>query len=125
MRGAMRLSFQPGRLLLPCRTSKRSRMVSRQLRLTAVVLIVLAVVGAVWWMQRGAKQQSEVNLLLWAGYDEPSLIKPFEDKYGVKVNYKTFVGGDAMFALLTQSKGVYDAVIVDPEYIEKLHKIGR
>jgi len=62
---------------------------------------------------------------VWTGYEEPGLLKPFEEKHNVKVNYKTFVGGDRMFALLTQSRGEYDVVTVDPEYIEKLHALGR
>jgi spermidine/putrescine transport system substrate-binding protein len=53
------------------------------------------------------------------------MLAPFEKTFNVKVNYKTFVGGDQMFALLTQSKGQYDAVVVDPEYVEKLHAAGR
>jgi spermidine/putrescine transport system substrate-binding protein len=53
------------------------------------------------------------------------MLEPFEKTFNVKVNYKTFVGGDQMFALLTQSRAQYDAVVVDPEYVEKLHAAGR
>lgn len=71
------------------------------------------------------KKRPEVNLLIWSGYEQAELIEPFEKKYGVKVNFKTYFGGDEMFALFTQSKGVYDAVIVDPEYVPKLQALGR
>jgi spermidine/putrescine transport system substrate-binding protein len=53
------------------------------------------------------------------------MIAPFEMKFHVKVNYKTFVGDDQMFALLTQSRSTYDVVVVDPEYISKLVAAGR
>lgn len=49
-------------------------------------------------------QHAELNLLCWTGYEEPSMIEPFEKKFNVKVNYKTFAGADQMFALVTQSK---------------------
>jgi spermidine/putrescine transport system substrate-binding protein len=90
-------------------------------------ILLLLFAGGAYTYQAGwfSKKQPEINLLIWSGYEQPELIEPFAKKYGVKVNYKTFFGGDAMFALLTQSKGVYDAVIVDPEYIQKLHALGR
>ena len=66
-----------------------------------------------------------LNLLCWVGYEEPSMINVFEDKYDVKVNAKTYVGGDQMFTLFTQSRDVYDVVVVDPEYLPKLHAAGR
>jgi spermidine/putrescine-binding protein len=96
--------------------------------LPLVLLIVIAIAGGVYSYDQGwfsSKKQPEINILVWGGYEDPSLIEPFTKKYGVKVNYKTFFGGDAMFALLTQSKGVYDVVVVDPEYIQKLYMLGR
>jgi len=86
------------------------------------LLTLLLVAGCT---SKRADTPKELNLLAWTGYEEKSMIEPFERKYNVKVNYKTFVGGDQMFALFTQSEGVYDVVVVDPEYIEKLHAAGR
>jgi len=71
-----------------------------------------------------AKAQ-ELNLLCWTGYEERALLDAFEKKHNINVNAKTFVGADAMVSLLSQSKGIYDVVVVDPEYIEKLHAAGR
>jgi spermidine/putrescine transport system substrate-binding protein len=73
----------------------------------------------------GNNQKAELNLLCWTGYEEPAMIEPFEKKFNVKVNYKTFAGADQMFALVTQSKATYDVAVVDPEYIQKLHAAGR
>ena len=69
--------------------------------------------------------ERELNLLSWTGYEERAMLDIFEELHDVKVNYKTFVGADQMFALLTQSQGQYDVVVIDPEYIEKLHAAGR
>src|SRR6266849_886234 len=96
-------------------------MLKQKWILAALGLCVVAVV--VW--KSLPSSRPELHILCWTGYDEPQLLRPFEQKYGVKVVYKTFVGGDAMFALLTQSRGQYDVVVVDPEYIEKLHSLDR
>jgi spermidine/putrescine transport system substrate-binding protein len=86
--------------------------------------LLILIIGVYLWQDQGRPQQV-LNLLCWTGYEEPQLLEPFERRYGVKVRYKTFVGGDAMYALLTQSKGQYDVVVVDPEYVEKLRTANR
>jgi len=48
-----------------------------------------------------------------------------EKEHNIHVNAKTYVGGDQMFALFTQSKATYDVVVVDPEYLHKLHVANR
>jgi spermidine/putrescine transport system substrate-binding protein len=99
-------------------------------RLTWIILGSLAVLVVVVLVARGLRTtgsdgRRQLNLLLWTGYEEPAILNAFKQKYSVDVSYKTFVGGDAMFSLLTQSKGQYDVVVVDPEYIQKLHALGR
>lgn len=67
-----------------------------------------------------SKDERQVNLLLWSGYDHPTILEPFEENSGITINYKTFIGGDQMYSLLTQTPSEYDVVVVDPEYIQKL-----
>lgn len=67
----------------------------------------------------------EIKLLCWVGYDEPDFLEAFEKKHHITVKTQTYVGGDEMFNLLTKSKGEYDLVIMDPEYIKKLQIAGR
>jgi spermidine/putrescine transport system substrate-binding protein len=87
------------------------------------VLLSVSLFAGLGRAQSDKKQ--EINLLLWGGYEQPELIDAFARKYNVKINYKTFFGGDAMYSLFVQSKGVYDVVVVDPEYVAKLHALGR
>lgn len=68
---------------------------------------------------------AEIKLLCWVGYDEPDFLQAFEKKHNIKVNTQTYVGGDEMVDLLTKSRGEYDVVIMDPEYIKKLQAAGR
>src|ERR1700722_13504438 len=97
----------------------------RKLLVAAVAVVVAAIAGIYGYQHIWPPTKPEINILVWGGYEDPALIRPFEEKYGIKVNYKTFFGGDAMFALLTQSRGIYDVVVVDPEYIQKLYALGR
>jgi spermidine/putrescine transport system substrate-binding protein len=90
----------------------------------AIVAILLICVIAIILSFRHTKSK-ELNLLAWVGYDEQDMLEPFEKKYNVKVNVKTYIGGDSMFALFTQSQRTYDVVVIDPEFIQKLHGAGR
>ena len=39
-------------------------------------------------------QDKVLNLLTWPGHSDPFVVKGFEDKYGVKVVAKEYVGGE-------------------------------
>jgi spermidine/putrescine transport system substrate-binding protein len=68
--------------------------------------------------------RKELRVLAWVGYEEPEIVEPFEREFGVKVLTETFTGADKMFAKLTNSPNAYDVVVIDPEYISKLHSAG-
>ena len=63
--------------------------------LGGVAVVIVGVLLAQYFRQRDARV---LNLLCWTGFDEPQILSVFEAKYGVKVQYKTFVGGDAMYS---------------------------
>lgn len=66
-------------------------------------------------------QERVLHLLSWPGHGDPAIVKPFEDKYGVKVVAKEYVGGEPMLALMEQSPpGSFDVVLSDAEYIGML-----
>ena len=66
-----------------------------------------------------------LRILSWAGYDEPEIIGPFEEKMGVTVEFKTYVGGEQMLQFLNQSPpGTFDGIISDGEYVVKLVELG-
>src|ERR1700733_7459044 len=65
---------------------------------------------------KDSRADDTLNLLCWPGHADPAVVKPFEDKYHVKVVAKEYVGGEAMLALMNQSPPVsYDAVLSDAE----------
>ena len=72
-----------------------------------------------------ARADDTLNLLCWPGHADPAVVKPFEEKYHVKVVAKEYVGGEAMLALMNQSPpGSYDVVLSDAEYVIMLRDGG-
>ncbi|MBD1868779.1 extracellular solute-binding protein [Cyanobacteria bacterium FACHB-471] len=66
-----------------------------------------------------------LGVLTWAGYDEPEVIGKFEQENGVKVEFKTYVGGEQMLQFFNQSPpGTFDGIISDGEYVTKLMEMG-
>lgn len=91
----------------------------------ALITIMTGMLGCVRQEAPQEKEKQSLNVLGWIGYDEERLIRPFEEQYGVDVNVKTYIGGDEMFSIMSQTRGEYDVVVIDPEYIEKLYATGR
>ncbi len=91
-----------------------------------VAIVALAALALIAWFVFVPREQSggTLNLLCWSGYEDPDFIQAFEDRHGIQVNAKTFFGGDGMMALLTQSPGTYDVVVVDKDYLQKLFEAG-
>jgi len=95
-------------------------------RLTLLLVLVTAVCFAGCSRDTSVPAaSSEIRVLAWAGYEEPDLLAALQKATGLHAVVKTYVGGDQMFTLLTQSKGEYDVVVVDPEYVAKLYAVGR
>ena len=95
---------------------------NRKLTMLILGAAVVIAVAIVIQSSRRPVSTNEVNLLCWVGYEEPEFVTDFEKETGVRVNAKTFVGGDQMYSLLSQSSGEYDVVVMDPEYIAKLQQ---
>ncbi|MCK5026044.1 MAG: spermidine/putrescine ABC transporter substrate-binding protein [Nanoarchaeota archaeon] len=87
----------------------------------AAMLLVLIILAGCSTNTPVNQESTELNIVAWIGYDEESLIKPFEEKYDVKVNVKTAVGDPNVVSLLEQSPDTYDLIVVGPETVPKLH----
>jgi spermidine/putrescine transport system substrate-binding protein len=70
-------------------------------------------------------QDNTLNMLCWPGHNDPEVVGPFEEKYGVSVVAKEYVGGDNMMALASQSPpGSFDVILADAEYVVQLRDAG-
>ena len=55
---------------------------------------LLATVAAVaFWSN--AQAADELNALVWCDHTDPALVRPFEEKHGVRVNLKEYEGTGA------------------------------
>lgn len=62
-----------------------------------------------------------LRILSWPGYDEPDVVEEFQDQHKVKLEFKTYLGGEQMLQFFSQvPRGTFDSIIVDAEYIQKL-----
>lgn len=62
-----------------------------------------------------------LRVLSWPGYDEPDVVEEFQDQHKVKLEFKTYLGGEQMLQFFSQvPRGTFDSIIVDAEYIQKL-----
>jgi spermidine/putrescine transport system substrate-binding protein len=69
------------------------------------------------------KQEKVLNLFTWANYVPDSVVKEFEDKTGIKVNYSNFSTNEEMLSKLQAVKGSdYDVVICSDYIIEVMLK---
>ena len=52
-----------------------------------------------------AKDEAVLNIFTWEGYiDYETVIKPFEEETGIKVNYATFASNEEMYEKLSAAK---------------------
>ena len=76
-------------------------------KFAAASLLALAAISA-------PVSAADLNALIWCDHSDPTLLKPFEDANGVKVNVKEFEGTGAGFAIIDQSKpGDWDVMVID------------
>ncbi|MFM1655107.1 PotD/PotF family extracellular solute-binding protein [Brevibacillus sp. B_LB10_24] len=93
---------------------------------STVVTLALAVSGCS--SSSGGSGQSEsgldkeLNVFNWSEYLPESVIKKFEEKYGVKVNYSMFSSNEEMLAKLSAGGGVFDLSVASDYFIESMIK---
>ena len=70
--------------------------------------------GTAMWLLGSAAGAEELNALVWCDHADDALIKPFEEKHGVKINLREYEGTGAALALLEQSRpGDWDVLVID------------
>ncbi len=74
--------------------------------------------------------QGEVNVYNWGEYISPGddgtidVIKEFQDKYHIKVNYTNFETNEEMYNVLTNSNSTYDVIIPSDYMVARLRNEG-
>jgi spermidine/putrescine transport system substrate-binding protein len=91
----------------------------RRVGTTALAAVALAGLAAL-----APANAADLNALIWCDHADTSLLKPFEDANGIKVNVKEFEGTGAGLAIVDQSQpGDWDVMVIDsidiPRGVEK------
>ncbi|NOU53441.1 spermidine/putrescine ABC transporter substrate-binding protein [Brevibacillus borstelensis] len=66
----------------------------------------------------------ELNVFNWSEYLPDSVIKKFEERYGVKVNYSTFSSNEEMLAKVSAGGGIYDLTVASDYFIQPMANQG-
>lgn len=69
--------------------------------------------------------EDSINVLNWSSYIPDSVIRDFEDKYNIRVNYGTYSSNEELLAKVSNvKKGTYDLVFPSDYMVEVMIKKG-
>lgn len=107
-----------GRIALAHRTPVSSRL---GLWLYTLSLLLLSACGH---SDAPPTEENVVNVYNWFDYIDPEVVKKFEVRYGVKVNYTTFDSDNTLAARLLAGHSGFDVVFPSGDYLESLITAG-
>lgn len=93
------------------------------------IVVIVAIIAAIILVPKlGAKKEEEpvLNIFTWEGYiDYETVIKPFEEETGIKVNYTTFASNEEMYEKLKAAKGGdYDIILASDYMLNTVREAG-
>ncbi len=71
-----------------------------------------------------ARAEGEVNVLAWEGYDDPDIVRPFEEATGIRVNVKTASSNSNQLDQIRAGAIQFDVVNPDTVWTEKFARSG-
>lgn len=102
-------------------------MTTNKIRTKVKVLIgsVIIALGTIVVGNPVLAADNELNVLTWCDHTDPALLRPFEEKYNVRINLKEYDGTGVALALLEQSQpGDWDVFVVDSIDVKRVVKLG-
>ena len=105
-------------------------MKKKGLWIAIVIVLIVAVAAAVILVPKltakKVEEAPELNIFTWEGYiDYETVIKPFEEETGIKVNYATFASNEEMLEKLKAAKGGdYDIVLASDYMLNTTREAG-
>jgi putrescine transport system substrate-binding protein len=73
---------------------------------------------------KGASDEKVVNVYNWSDYIDPGVIKDFEAKTGIKVNYDVFDSNEVLETKLLAGNTGYDVVVPTANFLERQIQAG-
>ena len=84
--------------------------------LISVTLILTMILSLTACGGGGSESKETLNVYNWGDYIDKSVIREFEDEFGVKVNYEEYATNEEMLAKIEAGGTAYD-VIFPSEYM--------
>ncbi|CDF59372.1 ABC transporter substrate-binding protein [Thermobrachium celere] len=94
-------------------------------RITSIVtLIVVLFTMALSFTSCSKEEKVTLNVYNWGEYIDESVIKEFEQRYGIKVNYETYATNEEMYTKVKSGGTAYDIVIPSDYMVAKMIREG-
>ena len=95
-------------------------------KLLCLLLALLTIGGCALAETENKTDEAVLNIFTWEGYiDYSTVIKPFEDETGIKVNYATFSSNEEMYEKLSAvNGGDYDVVLASDYILNTTREAG-
>ena len=95
-------------------------------KLLCLLLALLTIGGCALAETENKTDEAVLNIFTWEGYiDYSTVIKPFEDETGIKVNYATFSSNEEMYEKLSAvNGGDYDVVLASDYMLNTTREAG-
>ena len=95
-------------------------------KILCVLLALLALASVACAETVNTEDKPVLNIFTWEGYiDYETVIKPFEEETGIKVNYATFASNEEMYEKLKAAKGGdYDIILASDYMLNTVREAG-
>ena len=95
-------------------------------KLFCLLLALLTIGGCALAETENKTDEAVLNIFTWEGYiDYSTVIKPFEEETGIKVNYATFSSNEEMYEKLSAvNGGDYDVVLASDYMLNTTREAG-
>ena len=95
-------------------------------KLLCMLLALLTIGGCALAETENKTDEAVLNIFTWEGYiDYSTVIKPFEEETGIKVNYATFSSNEEMYEKLSAvNGGDYDVVLASDYMLAASREAG-
>lgn len=88
-------------------------------KIKSIIILALVLVIGITASGCGSKKPT-LNVYNWGDYIDKSVLKDFEEEYGIKVVYDTFETNEDLYVKLKQGSSNYDVVIPSDYMIERM-----
>src|SRR5690606_40126081 len=86
----------------------------------AMAILVLGISGLIFTGCGENKDRITINVYNWGDYIDEDVIRDFEDKYDIRVNYDQFATNEEMYVKIKSGSIKYDVLFSSDYMIERM-----